>query len=179
MSHSYGSHSTSNAAVPESPSRHAWTAKQADEPRARQLRSCFVQQLTQGDHPSNLRITGAYMFRTFAISQDVRTYRVVLFPFFGSSSSLATRVCCLFVFSCCLCCLHSCYTPFQTLGASCFDISGSPNLLDITFIVLSSLYCVIGQGAVETCISFMGFDLVRMVRSVQTKRMIGTKGEKG
>ncbi len=34
-------------------------------------------------------------------------------------------------------------------------------------------------NTVETCISFMGFDLVRMVRSVQTKRMIGTKGEKG
>ncbi len=28
---------------------------------------------------------------------------------------------------------------------------------------------------VETCISFMGFDLVRMVRSVETKRMRGTK----
>ncbi len=28
---------------------------------------------------------------------------------------------------------------------------------------------------VETCISFMDFDLVRMVRSVETKRMRGTK----
>jgi hypothetical protein len=31
------------------------------------------------------------------------------------------------------------------------------------------------NATVETCISFMGFDLVRMVRSVETKRMRGTE----
>ena len=37
------------------------------------------------------------------------------------------------------------------------------------------LSCVIGWRTVETCISFMGLYLIRMVRSVETKRMRGTK----
>ncbi len=45
MSHSYGSHNTSDAAVPESPSHNARTTQQSDEPRPRQFRSRFVKQL--------------------------------------------------------------------------------------------------------------------------------------
>jgi hypothetical protein len=43
---------------------------------------------------------------------------------------------------------------------------------------IRSLSCVIGWRVVETCISFMDIYLIRLVRSVETKRMRGTKVKK-
>ena len=66
------------------------------------------------------------------------------------------------------------FTTVSLWRANSFWSSVIPHLLDIAFMVLSSLSYVIGWRTVETYTSFMGIYLIRMVRSVETKRMRGT-----
>jgi hypothetical protein len=109
MSHSHGSHNTSDDSVPESPSRMEncciyvpclYVGQRCISDAFLLVMSplcCVIKSLTQGDHTSNLRLPGSFIFSS---SRFPGSYQVYFVSVLGSSPPS------LPVYVVCLCYLH-------------------------------------------------------------------------